>query len=157
MKIWLVTAVAFVSFSAAAIAQEVTQSAPLLPLDSMSCEEMQAELTVAGQRMNAQMDPEFAAEAQRMQQESQQGQNSVAGSIAAGVGMGLACSIPGVGMACMAAQQAQAARAQHQAGQNMERMDAQMDRLNASMEGIDQERMMAVSQRYEEQNCQAPQ
>jgi hypothetical protein len=120
----------------------------------MDCGQMLAELTVAGQRMNAQMDPEFANEAQAMHDEAQQSQNS---ALTQGVGASIACSIPGVGMACMAAQQAQAARAQQLQQQHMERMDAQIDRLNASMEGIDQQRMMALSQRYEQLGCQTPQ
>jgi hypothetical protein len=120
----------------------------------MDCDQMLAELTVAGQRMNAQLDPEFASEAQAMHEEAQQGQGN---AMAQGVGTSIACSIPGLGMACMAAAQAQAARAQQQQQQHMQRMDAQMDRLNASMEGIDQERMMALTDRYERMNCQTPQ
>jgi hypothetical protein len=120
----------------------------------MTCEQMQAELGVAGQRMNAQLDPEFSSEAQAMWDESQQASPP---NIAAGVGASIACSIPGVGMACMAAQQAQAAQAQQEADQNIARMEAQGDRLNAAMDGLDQQRLMALSQRFEEQRCQTPQ
>jgi hypothetical protein len=128
------------------------QDGTLPPVESMDCAQMQAELTVAGQQMNAQMDPEFAVEAQRMHNEAQANQSN---AIAMGVGTGIACSIPGVGMACMAAQQTQIANAQRQAAENQARMDAQMDRLDASMAGIDQQRMMALTDRYEQQNCQA--
>jgi hypothetical protein len=144
---------ALAAICTAAVAQE-TATVPPPPVESMNCDQMLAELTVAGQRMSAQLDPEFASEAQAMHDEAQQGQNS---AMAQGVGTSIACSIPGIGMACMAAQQAQAARAQQQQQQHMERMDAQMSRLNASMEGIDQQRMMALSQRYEQLGCQAPQ
>jgi hypothetical protein len=133
------------------------QAVPLPAVEEMTCDQMTAEMIVAGQRMNSQMDPEFAREAMAMQQEAQQRQGSIAGSVAGGIGMGIACSIPGVGMACMAAQQAQMANAQRDAERNQQRMDAQMDRLNTSMEGIDQDRMMALSSRYEQMHCQAPQ
>jgi len=131
------------------------QDGTLPPVESMDCAQMQAELTVAGQQMNAQLDPEFGTEAQAMMDEAQAGRGNVAGQMATGIGMGIACSIPGVSMACMAAQQAQMANAQRDAAEHQQRMDAQMDRLDASMAGIDQQRMMAVSDRYEQQNCQA--
>jgi hypothetical protein len=156
MKALLATTAFAISFTAAALAQDAAPSAPP-PVESMNCEQMQAELMVAGQTMNAQMDPEFATEAQAMQDEMQEAQNRAAGSVAAGIGMGLACSIPGVGMACMAAQQAQMANAQRDAAANQARMDAQMDRLNQSMAGLDQQRLTAISQRFEEQRCQTPQ
>lgn len=148
----LAATAAFVLFIA--VPADAQDDAPP-PVESMDCAQMQAELTVMGQQMNAQLDPEFGTEAQAMMDEAQAGQRSVAGSMATGIGMGIACSIPGVGMACLAAQQAQAANAQREAADHQQRMDAQMDRLNASMEGIDQERMMAISDRYEQQNCQA--
>jgi len=113
---------------------------------------MLAELTVAGQRMNSQLDPEFAREAQAMQQETQNAQRR---GMAAGVGAGVACSLPGAAAACMATQQAQAAQAQRDAAQHQERMNAQMGRLNRSMEGIDHQRMMALTERFEAMNCQA--
>jgi hypothetical protein len=165
MKTLLAASVFALCFSAAAIAQEegappapdAAAPAELLPVESMNCEQMQAELMVAGQRMNAQMDPEFGAEAQAMQQEMEDARRRAAGSVAANIGMGLACSIPGVGMACMAGQVAQQQQAQQQAAQNQARMDAQVERLNQSMAGLDQNRLMALSQRYEAQHCQNPQ
>lgn len=153
LKAFAATAAFALFFSLPADAQD----GALPPVDSLNCEQMQAELMVAGQQMNAQLDPEFAVEAQRMQNESQEAHNGVAGAVATGVGMGMACSIPGVGMACMAAQQAQAANAGRQAEQNRARMSAQNDRLQASMAGIDQQRMMAISDRFEQQHCQTPQ
>jgi hypothetical protein len=153
IKALFATAAFTLMFAAAALAQE---GAPP-PVDSMNCEQMQAELMVAGQRMSAQLDPEFATEAQAMHEESQEAHDRARGGMAAGVGMGVACSIPGVGMACMATQQAQAAQAQRDAAANQARMDAQMGRLNQSMAGLDQQRLMALSQRFEQQRCQAPQ
>lgn len=142
-------AVAFAAFTPHASAQD----APIR-VEEMSCDEMTAEMVVAGQQMNSQLDPEFAREAQAMQQEAQSDQRP---SIAAAAGTTLVCSIPGVGIACMAAQQAQMANAQNQAEQNRARMDAQVDRLNSSMAGLDQNRLMAISDRYEAMHCQAPQ
>jgi hypothetical protein len=123
----------------------------------MTCEQMQAEMMVAGQQMNAQLDPEFAFEAQRMYAESQAGRGNVAPSIAAGIGTSIACSLPGVGYVCMAGQQARAANAQAQVAENNARMSAQTDRLNASMAGLDQQRLMAISDRFEQQQCETPQ
>ncbi|MBC7768956.1 MAG: hypothetical protein H7124_09225 [Phycisphaerales bacterium] len=130
----------------------VAQTGPAPPVGTMNCAQMQAEMTVAGQRMSAQLDPEFATEAQAMHDEAQAAQRP---SVATGIGASIACSIPGVGLGCMAAQQAQVAQAQRDAAQNQARMQAQMNRLDQSMEGIDQDRMMAMSQRYEAMNCQA--
>lgn len=151
MKPLLATTTFAIAFAAAALAQDVAPP----PVETMTCEEMQAELVVAGQRMNAQLDPEFGVEAQAMMDEAQGA--SRAPNIAAGVGASIACSIPGVGMACMAAQQAQNAQAQHDVAENQARMAAQMERLDAAMEGIDQERLMALSQRWEDEGCQTPQ
>lgn len=124
-------------------------------VDTMNCDQLMAELIVAGQKMNSQMDPEFATEAQAMASEAQGA--SGAGAIAQGVGMSVACSIPGVGMFCMAAMQAQAMTLGAQAEQNIERMQAQMERMQKAMEGIDVERMEALSQRFEAQACKVPQ
>jgi hypothetical protein len=140
---YLVVAAAFTAMCATP-----ADAQTLPPVETMTCEQMQAEMTVAGQQMSAQLDPEFAAEAQRMHAESQAASNARP-SIVGGIGQGIACSLPGVAYACMANQAAQA--------QNQARMNAQMDRLNASMVGIDQQRMMAVSDRFTEQRCETPQ
>ena len=80
-----------------------------------------------------------------------------AGAIVGGVGMSLACAIPGVDMFCMIGQQAQAMTQGAEASQNMERMEAQMARLEKAMEGIDVDRMQALSTRFEEKKCPVPQ
>src|SRR5688572_31758524 len=146
--------VAATAFTAMCATPADAQTLP--PVETMTCEQMQAEMTVAGQQMSAQLDPEFAAEAQRMHAESQAASNARP-SIVGGIGQGIACSLPGVAYACMANQAAQAQNAQAEAAQNQARMNAQMDRLNASMVGIDQQRMMAVSDRFTEQRCETPQ
>lgn len=154
---YIVAAFAFTAMCATP-ADAQTDPTALPPVETLTCEQMQAELMVAGQQMNAQLDPEFAAEAQRMHAENQAASRGVGPpSIAAGVGTSFACSIPGVGYACMAAQQAQAANAQAQQAEHMSRMNAQNERLQASMAGIDQQRMMAVSDRFEQQRCETPQ
>jgi hypothetical protein len=144
------------AFAACIAAPADAQNGALPPVESMNCDQMMAELTVAGQRMNSQLDPEFATEAQAMNDQMQNARNGAGGSVAAGIGTSFACSIPGVGMACMAGQQAQIANAQAQAEQNQARMQAQHDRVQASMAGLDQQRLMAVSDRFEAENCQAP-
>lgn len=131
------------------------QDGTLPPVDTMNCDQMMAEMTVAGQQMNAQMDPEFAIEAQRMMDEAQARPSG--GQMAMGIGTGIACSIPGVGMACMAAAQAQAVEGQRRANEHNARMDAQMQRMETATAGIDMERMGAISTRFEEQECPTPQ
>ena len=148
LKRMMLIAVIATSLSSAAVAQTEPP-----PVETMNCAAMQAELVTAGQRMNSQLDPEFAREAQAMQQEMQAAQRR---GVAAGVGSSIACSLPGAGAACMATQQAQMAQAQRNAAQHQERMDAQMERLDRSMQGIDQQRMMALTQRFEAMNCQTP-
>ena len=123
------------------------------PVDTMTCDQMLAEMTGAGRQMNSQLDPQFGVEAQAMAQEAQQKQRQAQSQA---MGMGVMCAIPIVGMACMAGQQQQAAQAQQQTAANQQRMQAQMDRLDASMAGIDQNRMMAMSNRFEAQHCQSP-
>jgi hypothetical protein len=124
-------------------------------VETMDCDHMRTELVAAGGKMKSQLDPEFAKEAQAMMAEAQAGPS--AGAVAQGVGMSVACTIPGVDMFCMAAQQAQAMAQGAQATQNMERMQAQMERLEKAMEGLDIERVEALSQRFEQQKCEVPQ
>jgi hypothetical protein len=143
----------FAFLCATAIANAADGALP--PVDTMNCDQMMAELIVAGQKMNSQMDPEFAKEAQAMAAEAQGGAG--AGAIAQGIGMSVACSIPGVSMFCMAAMQAQAMSQGAQAEQNMERMQAQAERMQKAMDGIDVDRMQALSERFEAQACKVPQ
>jgi hypothetical protein len=128
-------------------AQAQTQTA-LSPVDTMTCDQMQAEMMVAGQRMNSQLDPQFGVEAQAMHNEAQQKQRE-----AQQQAMNPTCFIPIIGMACAAQQQQ---HAQGDAAANQQRMQAQMNRLDASMAGLDQQRLMAISDRFQAQHCQAP-
>ena len=150
MNMRVIALVGFACMSASASADTTPP-----PIESMTCEQMTAELVAAGQKMNEQMDPEFAKEAQAMAAEAQ-GTGST-GSMIGGVGSAIACSLPGIGMLCMVGQQAQAMAQGDQSQQNIERMQAQMERLEKAMEGLDQERLTAMSQRFEEQKCQVPQ
>jgi hypothetical protein len=132
MKALFATATFTVCCAATALAQQDVAQAPP-PVESMTCEQMTAEITAAGQRMSAQLDPEFAREAQAMSDQAQQ----------ASRGQG---------------QAPQGARAQAQAAEaNRARHEAQTGRLNASMEGLDQQRLMALSERFEAEGCEVPQ
>ena len=126
-------------------AQVQTQTAPP-PVDTMTCAQMQAEMTTAGQQMNSQLDPQFGVEAQAMANEAQQKQRE-----AQQQAMNPACFIPIIGMACAAQQQQ---HGQQDAAANQQRVQAQMNRLDASMAGLDQQRLQAMAARYESMHCQ---
>jgi hypothetical protein len=127
------------------------QQQSLPPVDTMTCDQMSAEMMTAGQQMHGQLDPQFGVEANAMQQETQQKQREAQQQVANPM-----CYIPFMGMACAAQQQREQQQAQADAPRQQARMQAQMDRLNNSMAGIDQQRMMAMSNRFEAQHCQAP-
>ena len=122
---------------------------------AMNCDQMRGELTAAGLKMKSQLDPAFASEAQAMASEAQGGPSG--GAVAQGIGMSVACSIPGIGMFCMAAQQAMAMSQGAQAEENMARLQAQMERMEKAMEGIDMDRMQLLTQRFDEKKCEVPQ
>lgn len=116
----------------ALIASNATaQTAPPPPVSSMNCEQMLAEMSTAGQQMNAQLDPEFAREAQAMNDQAQNARSGLGG----------------------ATRQNGAAQAEA----NRARMGAQSDRLNNAMAGLDQQRLVELAQRFEEQRCPTPQ
>jgi len=131
------------------VAAQAQAVAPPPPVDTMTCDQMQAEMTTAGQQMNSQLDPQFGVEAQAMANEAQQKQRQ-----AQQQAMNPACLIPIIGMACAAQQQQQG---QQDAAANQQRMQAQMNRIDASMAGLDQQRLQAMSTRFEQQHCQTPQ
>jgi hypothetical protein len=126
------------------------QQTTLPAVDAMTCDQITAEMTTSGQQMHRQLDPQFGVEANAMAQEAQEKQRQ-----AQQQAMNPACFIPFVGMACAAQQQQQAQQAQADAPRQQARMQAQMDRLNNSMAGIDQNRMQAMSTRFQQMNCQA--
>ena len=131
-------------------AAQAQQTLP--PVDTMTCPQMQAEMTSAGQQMSGRLDPQFGVEAQAMAQETQEKQRQ-----AQQQAMNPTCFIPFVGMVCAAQQQQQAQQSQSQAAANQQRMQAQMNRLNTSMAGLDQQRLQAMSARFQAQHCQMPQ
>jgi hypothetical protein len=146
------TAVALADTHPTAPPAAQAQQQTLPPVDTMTCDQMMAEMTTAGQQMHGQLDPQFGVEANAMAQEAQQKQRE-----AQQQAMNPACFIPFVGMVCAAQQQQQQQQAQADAPRQQARMQAQMDRLNNSMAGIDQQRMMAMSNRFQAQHCQTPQ
>ncbi|MGD9816267.1 MAG: hypothetical protein AB7Q23_03115 [Hyphomonadaceae bacterium] len=123
MKRLLTAAAICLCCAATAVAQEA--AAPPA-VETMTCEQMTAELGMAGAQMNRQLDPEFAREAQAQQQAAQGGQ-------------------------------AQEGSYADQAARNRARHDAQMGRLQDSMAGLDQARLMAMAQRFEQLRCETPQ
>jgi hypothetical protein len=121
-------------------------------VETMTCDQMTAEMTVAGQKMNSQMDPEFAREAQAMADEAK---GAAAGAVATGIGSAIACSLPGIGMLCgITAQMSGMSGASEE---HMARMEAQMARMEKAMEGLDMVRLQAMSERFEAQKCPVPQ
>jgi hypothetical protein len=157
-------AVATVCFVAPALAQTdaplppAAEAATLPPVDTMSCEQMNAEMMVAGQQMNSQLDPSFAGNVQAYQDLVQQRQRE---AVAQQVGMGAACAVgsmvPGVAAACAAAQQAQMANQVRQAQQDQQQVDVIVGQVNSSMDGLDQNRLTAIADRHQAMNCQTPQ
>jgi len=84
-------------------------------------------MTVAGQRMNSQLDPSFATNAKSLHDQA----------------MGKAPPPPGGASAEAAAN-------------NRERVDQLGGQLATSMQGIDVQRMMAIGDRFSVQKCPAP-
>lgn len=141
-----------VSLSAAAIAQDAQ---PLPAVDTMDCDAMTAEMMIAGQQMNSRFDREgFTADQAATGADMERRRREAVASTAANTAV---CAIPGMGMACTAAMNAQAARAQEGMPEAQARQDRQIERVQNSMAGIDQDRMIAISNRYEQLGCQAPQ
>jgi hypothetical protein len=97
----------------------------LPPVASLTCEQMMAELGMAGARMNSQLDPSFAANAATLQKEA---------------------TTP----------RAAPATAEEMA-RNHARVNQIGGQLASSMQGIDVQRMMALSTQFSAKNCQTPQ
>ncbi len=136
-----------------------SDGAVLPAVDTLNCEQMTAELMVAGQTMSGQLDPEFATEAQAMHDEMTGANAAAAAGMPAGAAATAACAagVPGACAGLQANQRAQAAAGMTQAADHQARMAAQMGRLQASTAGLDMARMMALSERFESQGCQTPQ
>ena len=105
-------------------------SDPSLPaVNTLTCDQMMAEMMSAGQRMNGQMDPSMAANAQALRDETQ------------GRGVGPNAPRP----------------TEAQAAANRERMAGLGNQVMDSTQGIDMNRMMAVSDRLQSEHCPTPQ
>lgn len=141
----------------AALEMQARLNAPpdpnLAPVETLSCEQMMAEMTLAGQQMNAQMDPNLGADIQAMQDESQSRMREAQVGILTG---GLICAVPGLGMACTAMVQAQAANQMAHADEDQQRMDAIMGSMTDATAGMDMQRMQALSERIESEHCPMP-
>jgi len=99
----------------------------LPPVETLSCEQILAEMTTAGQLMNSQLDPSFAANAQALQNDVQDARAPARGTEAA------------------------AAEA------NRQRIGAISGQVADSTAGIDLQRMMALSDRFAAERCPTPQ
>lgn len=139
--------------ASASVAAQAT-AAPLAPVDAMTCEQMQSEMIVAGQQMQAQMDPNLGADAQAMQDTMRQRQRQATAGAAGSAAM---CIVPGLGMACAAAQNAQMAQQMSHADADRSQMDHLRGSVNNSMAGIDIDRMQALNARFESHHCPMPQ
>lgn len=99
----------------------------LQAVDTLTCDQMLAEMTSAGQRMTAQMDPSMAANAQALNQQMQSGRRAN-----------------------------NSRPTEAEAAANRERMATMGNQVADSMQGIDVNRMMAISDRFQSQNCLTP-
>lgn len=110
---------------------EAARNAPsdpsLQPVDTLTCDQMLAEMTDAGRRMTSQMDPSMASNAQAMNQQMQSRSRGNLG-------------------------RATAAEAQA----NRERTATMGNQVMDSMQGVDINRMMAVSERFQSERCPTP-
>lgn len=101
----------------------------LQAVDTLTCDQLTAEMMSAGQRMHSQMDPTMAANAESLRNETQ------------GRGRGANAPRP----------------TEAQAAANRERMAGLGNQVMDSTQGIDMNRMMAVSDRFQSENCPTPQ
>ena len=99
----------------------------LQAVETLTCEQMLAEMTSAGQRMTAQMDPSMAANAQALNQQMQSGRRANS-------------SRP----------------TEAEAAANRQRIATIGNQVADSMQGVDVNRMMAISDRFQSQNCPTP-
>ena len=146
-----ISAAAFLCLAGSAAAET---GVVLAPVDTLTCEQMQAEMTIAGQAMSQNMDPKMAANIERMRDNAGSNMAEAGAGI---VGAGLLCAVPGLGIACTAAMGALAARQEEQAAEAREQTDAVVGSMNQATTGLDIERLMALAGRWESEGCTAPQ
>jgi len=96
-------------------------------VNTLTCEQMLTEMSMAGRLMSQQLDPTFAANAQALQRDALSGNANAAPATAA------------------------------EAQKNRDRTDRAAAQVVGSMQGIDIQRMAALSQRFSEQKCPTPQ
>jgi hypothetical protein len=162
-RLRLIAALGFFMFTRAlpaaltvlSLATVAVASDALPAVETMTCDQMLAEMTVAGQQMNARLDPEFAREAQAMADQARGA--DAAGTMVSGIGQAVACSLPGIGLFCAITSQASSMGQAGATEENIARMTAQMERLQTAMEGLDMARLQMMSERFEAQKCQVPQ
>lgn len=99
----------------------------LQPVETLTCEQMLAEMTIAGRQMSGQLDPSFAANAQALHDQATGKAPPPGGNSAAG------------------------------AAANRAQFDRLGGQLANSMQGIDLQRMAAVGDRLAAQKCPTPQ
>lgn len=95
-------------------------------VSTLTCDQMLAEMSVAGQMMSKQLDPTFAANAESLRRDALSGK-APAGPPTA-----------------------------EQAQQNRDRTDRMAAQVVGSMQGVDIQRMAAISQRFTDQKCPTP-
>jgi hypothetical protein len=125
------------------------------PVEAMTCEQMYAEMAAGGQVMKQQLDPSFAANAQAMRERATD-PKARAEAAAQQAGVSAACSNPLTMAACKAVQAGMMADAKARQAEGQAQMAQMMGQLNASMAGLDQQRMMAIAKRVETLKCPKP-
>ena len=143
-----------VALSGPAMAQTPQPAPP--PVESLTCEQMYAEMMVAGQRMSGQLDPRLGAMAQEQMRKMNDpaAYASASGALAA---ESAACSNPLTIVSCRAMQQARAAEAQTQVAENHARTAQMQAMMQNATVGIDMPRMQALQTRIEKLKCPQPQ
>ena len=128
-----------------------TAQADLPPVDGMTCDQMQAEMTADGQVMSHQLDPQFGADAQAQYNEAIQKQreiNQQAPRQCAGLHDPVFCARP---------HNISSNSRRKRTWPRTKRAQTQMNRLNGSMTGLDLARMQAMNNRWQAQHGQASQ
>ena len=125
------------------------------PVESLSCEQMYAEVMTAGQTMSRQLDPSVGAQAQdRLRQAT--GPGAYAAAAADQARLSALCSNPLTPAACKAAQSEFVARQQAAAAASQQQMADLHAKVQASTAGIDMERMQAIQTRIDKERCPQP-
>ena len=122
-----------------------------VPVEQMTCEQLLAEMETS----NDQLEAANGAFAISDEEAAAQEKAAMAGA-GKDIAMGLACAVPGVGMACMVMQGAQGLAAGAQMQQSMQQHQRMMEQHQQAMARIDMARMQAVTKRVQEKCLGAP-